>query len=246
MVNKFRKKVVFTSLTTFGISFCLCTACASNVCLLFMSIIIGVFCCVIVFLVGLAYLVVYLVGFPPWLLKKSWRQITNWLPLFHIWRMFDYHEQTFYSRNRLDINIRRKTMDGTVPRGRMDRSSHQRCSIKKGVLKSFLKFTEKHLWQSLFFNKVAGLRAQVFSCKFWEIFKNIFFYITPVVAASGWNQLLHQYQHFKSKWDNVLWNADRYLLTLLLLETGVVIVKINTYIRKQLCDEYSNNFKIKE
>ena len=28
----------------------------------------------------------------------------------------------------------------------------------KGVLKNFLKFTEKHLCQSLFFEKVAGLR----------------------------------------------------------------------------------------
>ena len=38
------------------------------------------------------------------------------------------------------------------------RSSHQRCSMKKGVLRNFAKFTEKHLCQSLFFNKVAGLR----------------------------------------------------------------------------------------
>ena len=30
------------------------------------------------------------------------------------------------------------------------RSSHQRCSVKKGVLKNFEKFTEKHLCQSLF------------------------------------------------------------------------------------------------
>ena len=37
------------------------------------------------------------------------------------------------------------------------RSSHQRCSIEKGVLKNFTKFTGKHLCQSLFFNKVAGL-----------------------------------------------------------------------------------------
>ena len=35
----------------------------------------------------------------------------------------------------------------------------QRCSIKKGVLKNFTKFTGKHLCQSLFFNKVAGLPA---------------------------------------------------------------------------------------
>ena len=33
-------------------------------------------------------------------------------------------------------------------------SSHQRCSLKKGVLKDFSKFTGKHLWQGLFFNKV--------------------------------------------------------------------------------------------
>ena len=38
------------------------------------------------------------------------------------------------------------------------RSSHRRCSIKIGVLKNFAKFTGKHLCQSLFFNKVAGLR----------------------------------------------------------------------------------------
>ena len=36
------------------------------------------------------------------------------------------------------------------------RSRHQRCSIKKGVLRNFSKFTGKHLCQSLFFNKVAG------------------------------------------------------------------------------------------
>ena len=38
------------------------------------------------------------------------------------------------------------------------RSGHQSCSIKKSVLKNFTKFTGKHLYQSLFFNKVANLR----------------------------------------------------------------------------------------
>ena len=56
---------------------------------------------------------------------------------------------------------------------------------KKGAVKNFIKFAEKHLFQSLFFNKVASLRpstllkkealAQVFSCEFCEIFKKIFF-----------------------------------------------------------------------
>ena len=37
----------------------------------------------------------------------------------------------------------------------MLRSSHCRCSVKKAILKNFAKFTEKHLRQGLFFNKVA-------------------------------------------------------------------------------------------
>ena len=48
--------------------------------------------------------------------------------------------------------------------------------------------------QSLFFNKAAGLGlnfikketlAHVFSCEFCEIFKNTYFYRTPLVAASA-------------------------------------------------------------
>ena len=39
----------------------------------------------------------------------------------------------------------------------LNRSSHRRFSVKKYVLRNFAKFKEKHLCQSLFFNKVAGL-----------------------------------------------------------------------------------------
>ena len=39
------------------------------------------------------------------------------------------------------------------------RSSHQRCSIIKGAFINLAKFTGKHLFQSLFLNKVAGLRS---------------------------------------------------------------------------------------
>ena len=45
------------------------------------------------------------------------------------------------------------------------RSSHQMCSLKKGVLRNFAKFTGKHLCQSIFFNKVAGLRPPTLSKK---------------------------------------------------------------------------------
>ena len=65
--------------------------------------------------------------------------------------------------------------------------------MKKGVLRSFTKFTGKHLCQSLFFNKVAGLRpapllkkilVQVFFCEFCEISKNTFFTEHPWTTAS--------------------------------------------------------------
>ena len=38
----------------------------------------------------------------------------------------------------------------------------RRFPVKKVVLKNFAKFTEKHQRQSLFFNKVAGLRPEKF------------------------------------------------------------------------------------
>ena len=61
------------------------------------------------------------------------------------------------------------------------KSSHWRCSVKKGVLKNFAKFTGKHLCQSLFFNKVAGLRpveketlAHVFPVNFKKFLRTTF------------------------------------------------------------------------
>ena len=39
------------------------------------------------------------------------------------------------------------------------RSRHQRCSVRKGVLRNFTKFTGKYLRQSLFLNKVTGHRT---------------------------------------------------------------------------------------
>ena len=45
----------------------------------------------------------------------------------------------------------------------------RRCSAKKGVLRNFAKFIGKHLCQSLFFYKVAGLRPGVTSYSvFWR------------------------------------------------------------------------------
>ena len=49
------------------------------------------------------------------------------------------------------------------------RSSRPQVFCKKGILKNFTKFTGKHLWQSLFFDKVAGLRtATLFKERLWH------------------------------------------------------------------------------
>ena len=45
------------------------------------------------------------------------------------------------------------------------RSSHRSCSMKKTILKSYAKFTEKHLCWSLFLNKVTNLRPAILSQK---------------------------------------------------------------------------------
>ena len=77
-----------------------------------------------------------------------------------------------------------------------NRSSRPEVFSKNITLKNFAKFTGMHLCQGLFFNKFAGLGsgvynfikketlAQVFSCKFCEIFKNTFLCRTSPVAAS--------------------------------------------------------------
>ena len=54
----------------------------------------------------------------------------------------------------------------------MSRNSHWRCAIKKAVLKNLAIFIGKHLCWSLF-NEVVP--TQLFSCEYYEIFKNTYF-----------------------------------------------------------------------
>ena len=78
---------------------------------------------------------------------------------------------------------------------------------KKVLLRNFAKFTGKHLCQSLFFNKVAGLRpeslikketpAKLFSCEFCEISENT--YRTPAVAPS--DRVIQVYLGSIAQWD---------------------------------------------
>ena len=76
---------------------------------------------------------------------------------------------------------------------RIFRSSRPEVFCKKGVLKSFAKFTEKHLCKSLFLNKVADQwPATLFKKRLWNRcfpvdfakFLRLFFFRTPLMAAS--------------------------------------------------------------
>ena len=70
------------------------------------------------------------------------------------------------------------------------RSSHQRCSVRKGVLRNFTKSQENTCARAsdlqLYYKRVQVLRVkvQVFSCELCEISKNTFPYRTTLVAAS--------------------------------------------------------------
>ena len=68
------------------------------------------------------------------------------------------------------------------------RSSHQRCSIKKGVFKNFAKFTCKHLCRSIFFNEVEGLRPATPPGNYFCIFHGWFTHNVPSrLYVSNWN-----------------------------------------------------------
>ena len=76
-----------------------------------------------------------------------------------------------------------------------NRSSHQRCSLKKGVLRNFTKFTGTHLCQSLFFNKVPGLGpAALLKKSLWHRFfpaNLVKFQRTPSLLSTSWRLLLN-------------------------------------------------------
>ena len=87
------------------------------------------------------------------------------------------------------FNIQRPTLSfinileqRAISSSSIHRSSRPEVFWKKGILKIFTEFSGKHLCQSIFIKKEA--LAQVFSYEFCEIFKNIYFYKTPPLAAS--------------------------------------------------------------
>ena len=80
--------------------------------------------------------------------------------------------------------------ENDINEGTNSRSSHQRCSVKKSVLRNSAKFTGKDLCKSLFFNKVATLLKnrlwhRCFPVIFAKFLRTLYFYRTSPVAASA-------------------------------------------------------------
>ena len=89
---------------------------------------------------------------------------------------------------------------------------HQRCSVRKGVLKNFAKFTEKHLFQVLFYEKVAGPEsATLLKKRLWYMsfpmnfakFPRTPFHTTPL------NECFSTIQHFLAENPSKILNGQQ-------------------------------------
>ena len=102
------------------------------------------------------------------------RALSVFIPLIH----HHQHQHLKIEKVYLSLTLLRVKIFRFFLKITLNGSSHQRCPMKKGVLRNFTKFTGKHLCQRC----NSGIQrysketlAQLFSCEFCEISKNIFF-----------------------------------------------------------------------
>ena len=97
------------------------------------------------------------------------------------------------------------------------RSSHRGCSIEKGVIKNFAKFTGMQLCRSLIFDKFSciatlsknSIEHRYFSANFCKIFKNTFFtehFLTPPGDCFCIDREVQSYQINDWQWKYPLFN----------------------------------------
>ena len=103
----------------------------------------------------------------------------------NIWSCLTYSSPKFYWLVP-DTQVERERERVVQRCSRQNRSSHQRCSIKKDVLSNFTKFKGKDLCQSLFLNKNADLRHRCFPVNFAQFLRTRF-YRTPPATASDYS-----------------------------------------------------------
>ena len=115
----------------------------------------------------------------------------------------------------------------------MTRSSHRRCSVRKGVPRNFAKFTGKHLCQSLFFNKVYYnfIKRTLLKRKLWQRCFHVDFVKflrTPSLQNTSGRLLLYYY-HFLTQKNSffVTYFILRFLCHLSKSKSTPVIFKYN-------------------
>ena len=86
-------------------------------------------------------------------ISKFFFKFSNFANKEQIWTSQKEHVSYYSLQMQLILQLPNRTK--SFPSN--SRSSHQRCSVKKGVLRNFAKFIGKHMCRSLFFNKIAGL-----------------------------------------------------------------------------------------
>ena len=84
----------------------------------------------------------------------------------------------------------------------------KRCSIRKGVLRNFTKFTGKHLCESLFFNEVAGLKNTFLQNTSGWTTASILYYI-PAELYESFEPELDTEQSIVMRLENLLENSGK-------------------------------------
>ena len=85
---------------------------------------------------------------------------------FYFLKLFSVvSSKKFMSINKQIVKISNKVTGNSIA---IYRSSHRRCSVRKGVLRNFAKVTGKYLYQSLYFNKVRP--ATLLKQRLWRSF----------------------------------------------------------------------------
>ena len=123
------------------------------------------------------------------------------------------------------------------------RRSHQRCSVRKGVLRNFKKFTGKHLCQNLFSNKVAARPATSLKKRLWHrCFPVNFakFLRTPFFIENLWWLLLqiflssvYWYNLFRWRFFLPCNNWKRFIVTVRFFSSLMLLLSLKQVFRRK-------------
>ena len=95
-------------------------------------------------------------------IKKTWSFSHQSFLLPSFWQIVYGNSlqylQSFTVKSPTRVNLRNVINKLQIKSHRMQKYNHWRCSVRKGILRNFTKFTGKYLCYRIYFHKVAGLR----------------------------------------------------------------------------------------